>query len=49
MVGGFVVEGGVEALGVVVTVDERKDFGTGIHGVDEATVLQHLALERAHE
>ena len=48
-IGGSVVEGGVEALGIVVAVDEREDFGMGICGVDEAAILQHLSFERAHE
>ena len=49
MAGSSLVEGGVEALSVVVAVDERGDFGTEVAGVDEAAVLQHLSFERAHE
>ena len=41
---GTVVEGGVEAQGVVVGVDEGKDLCGGIGLVDEATALEHLAL-----
>lgn len=39
----------MEALGVVVAFDEGEDFHAGISGVDEASVLQHLGFERAHE
>lgn len=45
---GFVVEGGVGALGVVVALDEGEDLCRGIGGIDKAAVLQHLGFQRAH-
>ena len=39
----------METLCVVVGVDEGKDLRSGIGLVDEATVLEHLGFEGAHE
>jgi len=34
---------------MVVAVDEGEDLCTSIGGIDEASILEHLCLERTHE
>ena len=46
---GFVSDGRVFAVGVVVTFDVFEDFGAGVAGVLEASVLKHFELEGADE
>ena len=46
---GFVAEGRVFAVGVVVTFDVIEDFGLGVVGVLEASVLKHFEFESPDE
>ena len=47
--GGFVSDGGVFAVGVVVTFDVLEDFDAGVVGVLEASALEHFVFEGADE
>ena len=42
---GKVVEGGVFAVGIVVSFDEGEEFGAGVGGGEEAAILEHFGLE----
>jgi len=45
----LVVKGGVQAAGVVVAVDEGKEFVGCVLLAGKAAIAQHLGLERADE
>ena len=47
--GGFVSEGGVFSMGVVVGFDVGEEFDAGIGVGDERAVGKHLGLEGADE
>jgi len=49
LVGGFVSDRRVFAVGVVVTLDVFEDFDASVVGVLEAATLEHLVLEGADE
>ena len=46
---GFIAEGRVFAVGVIVTFDVIEDFGLGVAGVLEAAVLKHFEFQGADE
>ena len=46
---GFVAEGRVLAVGVVVAFDVIEDFGSGVVGILEASVLKHFEFESPDE